>query len=73
MSEGRLRETIEGVTGCLLYATFASIPVLLIIAFIKSIDWVGRTVFPILGWATGIALKTHLCLAQATTLDLTRS
>jgi hypothetical protein len=46
-----LKETVGAIGGCLTYLAFASLPVILIVAFLKSIEWIGETLLPIL--ATG--------------------
>lgn len=46
-----LKETVGAIAGCLTYVAFASLPVILIIAFVKSIGWIAETLLPIL--ATG--------------------
>jgi hypothetical protein len=56
MSNGSFREKLEGIGGCLLYLAFAAIPILLIVAFVKSIGWVVEVLLPISGWMSGIAL-----------------
>lgn len=56
MSEGSFRDTLEGIGGCLLYLVFSTIPIILLIAFFKSIGWVVEVVLPISGWIGVIGL-----------------
>jgi hypothetical protein len=56
MSNGRLRETFESIGGCLLSIFFLALPLVLLVALLKSIGWIARVVLPIFGWISGIAL-----------------
>ncbi len=52
----RFRDTAESIGGCLMMAAFAALPIILLIAFVKSIGWVIEVLLPILAWTSGIGL-----------------
>jgi hypothetical protein len=52
----RFRTIIEPIMGCSGYLVFAAMPIVLLIAFVKSIAWVVETLLPILAWVGTIGL-----------------
>lgn len=52
----RFREIVEPLLGCSGYLVFAAIPIVLLIAFVKSIAWIVEVLLPILGWIGAIGL-----------------
>jgi len=52
----RFRETLETVGGCLLYLVFSAIPIVLLLAFFKSIRWIADVILPISAWVGVVAL-----------------
>jgi len=52
----KIRDAAETFGGCLLYAAFLIIPIILILAFVKSMAWIMDVLFPKVVVASGIAL-----------------
>ena len=66
MSDGRFRDTMEGIGGCLLYIAFSVIPIVILVALFKSVGWIVEVVLPISGWVSGIVLLlVPVCLLLA--------
>ena len=63
MSNGRFRETIEGIGGCLLYIGFLLVAGFLVALFFKGAGWLASVVLPMSGWITLIAFAlVPICL-----------
>ena len=52
----RFREIIDPIMGCTMYLAYSVIPIILLIAFFKSIAWVVEVLLPILAWVGVIGL-----------------
>src|ERR1051325_11436061 len=63
MSNGRFREAMEGISGCLLYIGFLLVAGFLVGLFFKGAGWLASVVLPLSGWITLIALAlVPICL-----------
>lgn len=55
MSEGRFRETMGTIGGCMMGLAFMVIPILLLIAVFKSMGWIATVILPISAWVSLVA------------------
>jgi hypothetical protein len=56
MANGRLRETLEGIGGCLLSLGVLVVVGFLILIFFRGAGWLASVILPVSGWITLIAL-----------------
>jgi hypothetical protein len=56
MSNGRARDILEGIGGCLLYIGGLVVVGFLILMFFRGAGWLASVILPISGWITLIAL-----------------
>ena len=63
MSEGRFRDTLEAIGGCLMYLAFLAVFGVLIMMFFWGAGWLASIILPVSGWITLIALAlVPICL-----------